>query len=150
MKRLICYCVLLAILLIVPVTGVDVARLRPVEVVHLYQDGSQIVIETDTKDTGVGHDALSAFQNLVETTAGYIYLDTAEFFLIDKNVQEQGELLRPMLKEKVFVCFAQPKIDLEEAARFLPAHGTFPQLRDWENGVPLPYLTAFGKRLKLS
>jgi len=150
MKRIIIYIVVLAALIAVPIKGTDVGRLKPVEVVFVYEDGGKTVIETDTGDKGQGSSAEDALQNLEDTTAGYIYLDTAEYLVITEEAEETIEQLRPKLKQSLQMCYGETSIDLTKVARFLPAHGRLPQLKHWKSGVHLPKLTCFDERMKLS
>lgn len=150
MKRIILYCLILAAALLVPVKGNDVGRLRPVQVVLVKMDGQNVVIETDTQDKGMGETAESALQNLKDTTAGIIYLDTAKFLLVEHEALEQVEQLRDDLKPSVEICLAEGAVLGEDTAAFLRVHGQLPQLRSWEKDADLPLLTTFEKRLILS
>lgn len=150
MKRILIYIGILLVLWFVPVKGADLAQMHPVEVVHVYREGKSIVIETDTEDRGIGVTATQALTNLKETTSGFIYLDTAQYLLLTRETEETVEELRPHLKKSVQLCYGEIGVDLKEAARFLPSHSRLPQLKQWEVGVDLPYLTTFEKRLKMS
>ena len=148
MKRIIIYVAVLAALMVVPIKGTDVGLLKPVEVVFIYEDSGKTVIETDTGDKGIGISAEDALRNLEDTTAGYIYLDTAEYLVITEETEKMVERLRPKLKQSLQMCYGETCIDLMKAARFLPAHGRLPQLREWKNGMDLPKLTCFEERMK--
>ena len=150
MKRIVIYIAILVALLLIPVKGMDVGKLQPVEVVFVYRSEGQIVIETDTGDMGMGTTGADALKNLKDTTPGIIYLDTAEYLLLTEETQDVVEQLRPILKKGVQMCTAEPGIDLALVARFLPAHGKLPQLKHWQKGMDLPHLTEDEKRLKLS
>lgn len=149
MKRIIIYVLILGVLLFVPLHGNDVGKLRPVEVVLLYRQGESVVIQTDTGDVGIGIDVDQALQNLKDTTPGYIYLDTAEYLLMTEQTQQDAEALREVFHKSLQLCLAEPGVDLELTARFLPAHGPFPKLKDWNPGDKLPFLTITGNRLRL-
>ena len=148
MKRILIYVLILVALLFVPVKDNDIGKLQPVEVVQVYRQGSQVVIRTDTDDIGVGTTAQLALQNLKDTTPGYIYLDTAEYLLLNKDATKDIEELRPVLRKSLQLCFAENEVDLQLAAKFLPAHGKFPQLKRWKQGKDLPELTVENDRLK--
>lgn len=150
MKRIAIYIVALAIVLLVPINGMDIERLKPVELVFVYEDENNTVIETDTGDKGVGENAEAALQNLKDTTDGYIYLDTAEYLLMTEKTQDAVETLRPVLKKSLQLCLAEKNVDLVTAARFLPAHGKLPQLKQWKQGETLKKLVCIEERLKLS
>lgn len=109
-----------------------------------------MVLETDTEDIGRGADALSALEDMKQTSPAVIYLDTAEYLLIAKNARNEAEQLRGVLKETVQLCVTQEKIDLQEAAKYLTVHGEFPKLRHWQAGDPLPVIGLENDRIKIS
>ena len=137
MKRIIAYIVILALLLLAPVEKLDVAKLEPVEVVYLYKESGSVVLSTDTGAKGKGENALSALQELKETTPGVVYLDTAQYLLVAQDALEQINVLRAELKDKIKLCMAQ-NVELENAAKYLNVHGKLPRLRQWKTGEKLP------------
>ena len=64
----------------------DIADLKPVRAVYLYIDGRGISIETDTGDSGSGRDLGEAADDLRAKADGEIFLDTAQFLLLDPRV----------------------------------------------------------------
>lgn len=81
-----------------------------------------VLIETDTGDRGSGATVAAALQNLKATTAGTIFLDTADFLIVTGDGMAAMEQVKPYLKGTVRVCRGEVKMDLEEAARFLVVH----------------------------
>lgn len=150
MKRIAMYIVILALLTLAPVEGAELGKLRPVEVVLVYQQEEETVIATDTEDVGKGKDGLSALENLKATTAGAIYLDTAEFLLIGEGGEQVAEQLRAHLKKNVKVCKADRSVKPEDTAAFLSAHGKLPRLKDWKMGDNLPELQVVDQRFLLA
>lgn len=150
MKRIIIYIGILALLLQAPVKGTDINMLKPVEVILVYREKNDIVIETDTGDWGRGGDVSAALNNLKETTPGYVYMDTAQYLIVTEKTMEAVDEIRPVLKRSVQICCTQEDIDLAVAAKFLPAQGELPQLKDWKIGEEMPKLICVEKRLKLS
>lgn len=148
MRRIVIYVLILGVLLFLPLKGNDIGKLQPVEVVQVHRQGGEVLIRTDTGDQGIGSTAELALQNLKDTTPGYIYLDTAEYLLLNKEASGDIEKLRPVLRKSLQLCFAETEVDLQLAAKFLPAHGNFPQLKRWKQGDDLPLLTVEGSRLK--
>lgn len=128
----------------------DVAKLRPVEVIAVYKTGSLVTMVTDTKDIGHGSDAISALQNMRQTSPAVIYLDTAEYLLIGYGAEAEVESIREELKGTVKLCRTDRTLDLKEAAEYLPVHGNLPQLRQWQKGQALPEIVAQKDRLKIS
>ncbi len=131
------YALILALMLLAPVKGLNVANLEPVEVVYLRMDDDRVCIQTDTKAVGFGETALKALENMEERTPGVIYLDTAEYLLVDPNALAYVEELRHKFKGKVKLC-AAVDVDLSCAAEYLETHGNLPQMKSWKTGDSLP------------
>lgn len=141
---------ILGAVLLLPVERMDVSQLRPIEVIAVYKEDGAVILETDTEDVGRGADALAALEDMKQTSAAVIYLDTAEYLLISQDAAEEAEKLRDTLKESVQLCVAQQKIDLQEAAKYLPVHGELPKLRNWKPGQILPIIWLENERIKMS
>lgn len=150
MKRLVLYTLILALVWIIPTDRVDVAKLRPVEVIAVYKQGNTVVLATDTEDMGVGPDAASALENMRQTSPAVIYLDTAEYLLIAENAEKEADVLRSTLKASTKLCLTSGKVKLKDAAQYLPVHGRLPSLRDWNAGESLPILRLEDGRIKIS
>lgn len=150
MKRILLYVLVLVALMFAPVKGANIGRLHPVEVVALYSENDQIIIETDTEDKGIGSTLAAALNDLHKTTDGYVYLDTAEYLLVGDGAQWAVEELRPTLRKRIKICISDEGVDLKFAAKFLSVHSTLPQLKDWKMGDNLPKLTRIDSRLKIS
>jgi len=150
MKWLISYCAILLAALMVPVERADVAQLRPIEVICIYKDADMVILKTDTDDIGIGHDALSALENMKLTSPAMIYLDTAEYLLIGPGAQEDAKQLKGVLKNSVQLCETDTNIKLKDAAQYLPVHGDLPDFKGWEAGEKLPVLSLHNDRIKIS
>ena len=135
--------------LLAPVKKLDVAKLRPIEVIYIAQDEQKVLLQTDTDDVGVGHDALSALENMKMTSPAVIYLDTAQYLLIGPGGEEAAQQLRGVLKDGIKLCKTQEKVDLKSVAKFLPVHGKLPKLSQWEINEMLPVLRLENDRLKI-
>lgn len=146
MKRILLYMMLMTAALLAPVERADVGKLRPIETVHIYRENDWVVLRTDTDDMGIGATAMQALQNMKDTASGIIYLDTAEYLLLDKDTQDAAEALRGVLKDKVRLCQASKKIEPKDATKYLSAHNDLPRMQDWEKGQELPVLAQFGNR----
>ena len=147
MKRLILYVAILAVTWVLPTQRVDVAQLRPVEVVTVYKQGDKVILATDTGDLGVGGNVDKALENMRSTTPAVIYLDTAQYLLIEEGAEAEAERLQDALKGSTMICVASGKIDLKEAAQYLPVHGDLPQIRTWKQSDNLPVLQQQNGRL---
>lgn len=149
MKRIVVYAAIAALVLMVPVKGNDVGKLRPVQAISVYKTGAQFVIETDTEDVGVGATADQALKNLKDTTPAIIYLDTADYLLLTEDVLDELQWLRDNLKSSVRLCMMRDRIEPKKAAEFLKVHRNLPELKAWKNGERIPILTRFGERIIL-
>ena len=146
MKQRLLYILIIAAVFFAPVETMNIGNLRPVQVVAIYQDGPQLVIETDTQDRGVGVTPQLALQNLKDTANGIIYLDTAEYVLMAEEAQQSVEALRGTLRGSAKVCKMQGKVKLENAADILAVHSKLPKLKHWNMGMELPVLGVFEDR----
>ena len=102
--------------------GTDIGRLRPVEVVQLYERNGLLFLETDTGDMGWGLTIDEAVWKLKEATSGVIYLDTANGLLIEEGTEVCLPALRPYMKKRTAVAYGPEEMDLQEAAAYLRVH----------------------------
>ena len=116
-------------LLLMAGRGMDIGRLRPVEVVQLYEKAGLLFLKTDTGDVGWGLTIEQAVEKLKETTPAEIYLDTADYLLLEEGTEECIPVLKMYLKSKTKVVYAPEDIDLEEAAAYLRIHGPSKSLK---------------------
>ena len=110
-----------AILSRLPHPAVDIARLDPVRSVYLYMDGDIMTIETDSGDSGTGADLEAAYAALRANAHREIFLDTAEFLILDPNVpiaEDFYEILRPTTQ----VVFSNKMPNLETISDYLTIH----------------------------
>jgi hypothetical protein len=99
----------------------DVAKLEPVQTVYVYLKGGNLCIETDTGASGSGNTLMEAAADLKASASGEIFLDTAEFLLIDPQVTITADfhiLLRPTCK----VTITESPPDLQAASAYLTVH----------------------------
>lgn len=99
----------------------DIADLKPVRAVWLYMEARMLRLETDTGDKGSGRDLREAAADLKARADGEIFLDTAEFLLLDPGVPIDGalfDLLRPDCK----VAYASAPPDLKTISEYLNIH----------------------------
>ena len=132
--RKILYILILAMLFFAPLERLDVAKLLPVKAVALYMQNDQVVLETDTAYMGRGDNAQVALLDLKERTPAVVYLDTAEYLLVDEAAATQVDLLRQALKPSVKVCVCQAAGRVKETVEYLEIHSNLPKLRHWNGG----------------
>ena len=115
------YIILLTLSLLAPLERADVGKLRPVEVVAVRQSEAGYLIRTDTGDRGQGNTLAEALADMKARAPGVIYLDTAEYLLLESEIEERA-YLGAVLKPGVRVCAAEPGIDLEGSGQYLDVH----------------------------
>ncbi|HIQ77484.1 MAG TPA: hypothetical protein IAB79_08610 [Candidatus Faecousia excrementipullorum] len=142
--------VLVAALGWMPFLGTDVARLRPVELISVSQEENQILLETDTGDSGRGQTLELALEDLYDSTPGEIFLETAEYLLITPEGQSLLPELTKTLRPSCKVCLREGEMDLAEAAAYLSVHEPELTLQDYRTGEKdIPKLKMEGERGQL-
>lgn len=136
-------CAILAVFLRItgqmPFQGTDVAKLYPVEVVSLSQDGKDIQVKTDTEAQGRGESLRLAFADMEQTAKGKIFLETANYLLISENCETLLPALKDYLRPACQVCIYKGDRELKEIGPFLESHPTGVALLDCTLGdVELP------------
>ena len=115
--------------------GVDVAKLHPVELVSVICTEQRVRIQTDTGDWGEGVNLQAAIQDLHRTASAEVFLETAEYLLID----EDGEALLPelmdYLRPSCGVCILQGDPELEDVAAYLKIHRPTTTLIQYRGGM---------------
>lgn len=108
-------------LLRLPHPARDIARLEPVRAVYLYMEQGLTTIETDTDTTGTGPDLESAYAALRNKAHREIFLDTAQFLILDPDVpitEPVFEIFRPDCK----VVITDSRADLKKSSDYLSQH----------------------------
>ena len=137
--KIVIYGVLIAVALMIPTKPLELGKLKPVEVIQIIHSEELIQIKTDTGDSGKGKTVELAIQDLQKTTAGTVYLDTAEYVLVAKD-QAVAEGMLPYLKETVRLCQWEGEMKLDEVAEYLDAHSPKMKLKDYRAGMLLEIL----------
>ena len=110
-----------AILSRLPHPAVDIARLDPVRAIHLYMDGAELTIETDSGDSGTGSDLEAAYADLRANAHREIFLDTAEYLILDPDVPIT-EAFYAVLRPTTQVVYSNKKPNLETISDYLTIH----------------------------
>ena len=146
MKRILLYVGALALLLRAD-RGTDIGSLRPVELVRLTEQKGILVLDTDTGDRGWGVTLEQAITKLKETTPGQIYLDTADYILVEEGLEEHLSQLTGVLKKRTRVAYGANGLDLKEAVSYLRVH--LPSGRVIDRRNPAEKLVMEGGKLNL-
>lgn len=107
---------------LLPSRGTELGQLRPASIIYIESENRQIKISTDTMDTGYGETLDAALKDLHAAAPGYLFLDTVENLLLQKNTVTHIPQLRQLLRPGVRVCYAASADDLEAAAKYLHTH----------------------------
>ena len=116
----------------------DVARLEPVQAVYIYQKEKTLCIETDTGASGSGNTLKEAAADLKASASGEIFLDTAEFLLLDPSVAITADF-HTLLRPTCGVTFTIAPPELQAAADYLTVHPpsvTLLELRAMQKACP--------------
>ena len=148
MKRVLIYILIVAALLLVPLERADVADLRPVQTVALYKTPEGYRIETDTEDAGNGKTVDGAYKDLIDTTPGVIYLDTADYLLVSEAALPALESIDKYLKNGVRVCGVIGEADLKEVSKFLSVQTGLRPFSQAGFGGTMPFLDCRTDRIK--
>ena len=140
MRRMILYLGILAAVFWAGDPGTDIGMLIPVETVFIQKQGDTIVIQTDSADTGAGATMKQAAEDLKEKADGVIYLDTADYLILNREAEALLYQLQSNQKQEVALCETEGRIDVEEITPFLRAHKPQLRLSDWRAGMTLPGL----------
>ena len=99
----------------------DIADLKPVRAVYIQMEGRNFHVQTDTGDSGSGPDLAEACADLRSKADEEIFLDTAEFLILDPEVPITGEIFT-LLRPDCRVTFTDAPPDLEKATAYLSQH----------------------------
>ena len=146
MKRLLLYMCALALLLLAD-RGTDIGSLRPVELVRLREWNGLLILETDTGDCGWGMTIAQTVAKLKETTPGQIYLDTADFLLLEEGTERYLPLIAEYLKRNTRVVYGARDVGLQDAAAYLRVHKPTSRIKEWGN--PAEKLILEGGKMSL-
>lgn len=119
--RKILYVILIVLSFLVPVKRLDIAKLLPVEAMAIYKQDGMVVLKTDTDHIGIGKNISEAIENLRENAVEMIYLDTADYLLVDQDAQEEAVELRQYLRPSIQLgIYAGGNVKQE--AKYLDTH----------------------------
>lgn len=130
----------LALALLVSDGKTDISRLEPVETLQVITTEDGVRVLTDTGAKGYGSTLTQALENLHSSAPNRIFLETAQFLLVDD--QRLLEELYPVLRPACRVYVVRKQADLEVAAKYLELHGpqiTLGQYRAEKEELPIYY-----------
>ncbi len=135
---------------LLPFQGTDVGKLHPVEVLTVSVDGNGITVETDTGLNGTGETVDKAIKNLKQTSAGEIFLETANYVLVSEEsrhlLNALYDFLRPACQVYVFTGDGQ----WDNVAKYLESHPSGVSLLGYRQGMEnIPKLSVHGEDYKI-
>ena len=113
----------------------DIAKLEPVQLVYIYKEMDHLCIETDTDHRGAGRDILEAAADLRSKADGEIFLETAEFLLLEEDVTVTADFFT-LLRPGAGVVYTRERPDLTAAAEYLSIHSPEHTLRELRTYQP--------------
>ena len=153
MKKWLIYGLLLAAIPVLSFGGLggeDVGKLQPVQVVLLQNQDDEVRLMTDTEDLGRGEDVSQALLYMKETAPGRVFLDTADYLLVEPGAEIWLPQLQEYLRPSCSVCYVTDEVDLQQAGQYLQLHEPKLTISQYEAGERgLPYLISNEGRMKL-
>lgn len=132
------------------VSGTDVAKLQPVQVVWVKAEEELIVVTADSGDQGSGTDLHSAIQDLKDSAPAEVFLDTAEYLLIAEHCTGLLPQLMDYLRPSCMVCRTEGEPDFSLVSQFLQIHQPDSTLQKYRVGITeLPILKTTEGRMEL-
>ena len=113
----------------------EVAELLPIEVIAVRTRGDQVSLCTDTQDTGRGRTVSDAFDNLRQSAAGEVFLETADYLILDAKSLQHMEELATVLRPNCRICICEETVDLQDAAAYLRIHKPQTTVREYMAGM---------------
>lgn len=120
--------------------GMDIGKLRPVQVVRVSRVDGTVAVQTDTEDAGFGDSLEAALEDMKRTATGKVFLDTADYLLLGENSEEYLPALMEQLRPSCAVCMERGTADMSQVAEFLECHKptiTLMRYRSGETDLPI-------------
>lgn len=114
--------------------GEDVGKLSPVQVVKISPEKEGLRIVTDEGQCGWGRDVASAVEKMKATSSASVFLDTADYLLLEPGTEAWLPKLQQYLRPSCSVCYVSATVDPSEAATYLRFHQPNLTLAQYEAG----------------
>ena len=116
------YICIIFVVFLAPLNRVNVSDLLPIEAVSMYVEDENVVIETDTGNVGVGKTVSEAVENLVDSTAAIVYLDTVKYLIVSTDARSFAAELKNKLKYSTDVYVGDITDSTKNTLAYLKAH----------------------------
>lgn len=130
--------------------GMDVGMLKPVQIVVVKKAGTNILVQTDTEDQGIGKDLSGAVENMKASASAEIFLETADHLLVEPEcvvvLDDAMRLLRPACT----LCLLEGEPNMETLGDFLKLHAPQVTLMEYRAGMgDIQYLKCDEGRMRI-
>lgn len=140
MKRIMLYIIVLLLALCIPVDRTDISNLEPIQAVWINKENGNYIITTDTEDVGTGESIQRAIAEMKSKSEKIIYLDTAQYLLVNENCTVVINEISNDLKGKVRVGIWNGEGELARAARYMQTRRIGIKLKKYLTGSELPVI----------
>ena len=131
MRRWILYAAILILLVAAPFQKMNISRLSPVQTVWVAEVNGEILLQTAGGAQGIGADIPAALENLNAGAADIVFLETADYLIIETGTEALLEQASLVFRPSCMVCAAASMPELEQATKFLRIHEPVVTLRQW-------------------
>lgn len=114
--------------------GKDVVAMEPVQTVRIFTDGKEIHLQTDTHAKGSGKTLDAVLRSMHETSPSYVFLDTADFLIIDPELVALLPAMEELLRPSCRICLERGEPDMEKVGAFLNIHKSKITMKDFLAG----------------
>lgn len=114
--------------------GTDIGMLQPVQMILVKRNGTDVVVQTDTLDQGVGKDFMTAVENMKASASGEIFLETADHLLLAPDCVDLIAPAAAVLRPSCTLCIVEGEPDMEKLPDFLKIHVPLITLMEYRAG----------------
>lgn len=147
--RIVAYVIILVSLLFAPVQSGEIAKLEPIQAVWLRTEGETVCLTTDTGDEGSGTTVEDALTDMKATSAGIVYLDTAQYLLVSQSAVNKIPAIGPYLRKSIRLYLWDGQGNFDEAVKYAEAHKFGITVKQWNSGEELKKIPTKKEKIAL-
>ena len=142
--------VTVAITGLLPFAGTDIAKLHPVEVLIVSRSEDGLLLQTDSGMLGTGKNIEEALQTLRLSSAGNIFLDTANYLLISLDCTGEIVTLWNYVRPACQVYHFKGEGKYEKIGKYLESHPSQTTVLGYLQGeINVPMLIMEGESVRI-
>ena len=142
--------VLVSVTGLLPFAGTDIAKLHPVEVLIVSKNEDDLLLQTDSGMVGTGNNVEEALESLRLSSAGNIFLDTANYLIISPDIAKEITSLSDYLRPACQVYHLEGKGKVAEIGKYLECHPSQITVLDYLQGkMNIPLLIMEGESIRI-